>query len=563
GIRTTWGLFESLGIAKPQDLDIQYHLDYYADRGPAGGIDAKYGGGFITDTTKQPWNFQGDLESYFVSDHGEDRLGHERRHVEPEDEFRYHVLWQHQHFFPEDWQLQLRAGLISDPTFLEEWFQKEFNDGLPHDLSAYLKRQRQTEALTLLVQAQPNDFVTTADQLQEQFEVEHLPEVGYYRIGDSVLDDKVTFFSANTFSGLHFKQSSASYTELGFRAGQDPFPANLPAGFPSEGQTGVTDDTTYRGDFRQEVDFPFSAGQFKFLPYAFGRYTPYSDSPSGDAQNRLFLGTGVRVTTAFWRVDDSARSDLFDIHRVRHVIEPELHLFTSTSNKDRDDLFNYEEQVDAINDVSAVQLALHQRWQTKRGGAGQWRSTDFFTLNVEGNFFANQPREEDLVPTVFRSLFFPSLPEASVPRNGINADALWRMSDTTAVLSDMYMNLDEFTLATSSIGIAVQRDTRMAYFLGLRYIGELNSTIASAVLNYDLSAKYAIRISESVNLSTQQNQDTSISVVRRFDKFFMVFTVFHDQVNDDSGFRFAIFPEGFAYGLSTDQFQQYIGSGQR
>jgi hypothetical protein len=569
GIRTTWGFFESIGRVPPKDLDVQYHLDYFGDRGPGVGLDIDYGGGFVTETTKEPWNFLGDVKTYATWDHGEDRLGRDRRRVEPDDEFRYKFEWQHQHFFPQDWQLQLRAGFSSDPTFMEEWFERDFNEGLPQEVAAYLKRQRQTEALTLLVSYQHNNFVSIADDLQENFEVERLPELGYYRIGDSLLDDKLTLFSANTFSGLHFDRSSATYAEMGFRPGIDPFPADLPAGFPSLGTTGITNDVTYRADMRQELDYPFNAGQFRVVPYVVGRYTGYTDSPDDDAKNRVFVAAGARVTTAFWKVDDTAYSNFFDIHRVRHVIEPELNLFTSCSSVERDELFNYDEPIDAINDISAVQLALRQRWQTKRGGPGKWRSVDFFTLNVEMNLFSNKPDNTFVDPNtgavidstkVFRGLYFASDPEASIARNSVNVDSLWRVSDNTAVLTDFYYNLDAMAVSSTSIGVAVQRDTRLAYFVGTRYIGELNSTIATFAFNYDLSAKYALRFVESVNLSDRQNQDTSVSLVRKFDKFFMIFTFYYDAVNDEQGFRFGLFPEGFAYGLTSDQFTRYLGS---
>lgn len=555
GIRTEWGLFESLGKAPPEDLDISYKLDYFADRGPAGGIDAKYKGGFVTETTKQPWNFEGDFTSYIVSDHGNDRLGRDRAHVEPEDSFRYNFLWQHQHFFPENWQLQLRAGTASDPTFLEEWFRRDFNDGEPHDVSAYLKHQKETEAVTFGVVVNSNDFVTTADQLQEQFQVERVPEIGYYRVGDSIFSDNLTFFSANTVSGLHFDTSNATYTELGFRNQYDPFPTDLPAGFPSQGFTGTTTDTIYRGDFRQEIDYPINAGQFKVMPYVMGRYTGYTDTPEKGAEGRVFVGSGVRVNTSFWKVDDSAVSDLFDIHRIRHVVEPELHLFTSASTVDRSELFIYDEQVDAINDVSAAQLALRQRWQTKRGGAGQWRSVDLFTLNLEANFFANAPDEGDLPTREFRGLFFPSLPEASIPRNSLNADALWRVSDTTAILSDAQYNLDEQDLATTSIGAAVQRDTRLSYFLGLRYINVVDSVIASFSSNYQLSSKYSVQFSQSLSLNDRKSQNTNVTLTRKFDRYFLQFSFYYDAIDDETGFRFGLFPEGLGYGISSDQLQ--------
>jgi hypothetical protein len=184
-VESRWGLFETIGQIPPPDLDITYKLDYFNDRGPAGGVDAEYSGGFVANTTKQPWTFKGKFESYFVNDHGEDILGRRRGHIEPPDEFRGRVRWEHQSFFPDNWQLQLRSGWVSDATFLEEWFEDEYDEGLPLESSLYLKRQENSEAVTFLTTIQPNDLVTSADFVQEQFEVERAPELGYHRIGDS------------------------------------------------------------------------------------------------------------------------------------------------------------------------------------------------------------------------------------------------------------------------------------------------------------------------------------------------------------------------------------------
>ena len=109
-VRTDWGLFETLGILPPEGLDVGYNLDYLGDRGPAVGLNAKYRGGFVTEMTKDPWNFYGDLDSYFIWDRGIDKLGRDRLKVTPDDEFRGQAQWEHQHFFPEDWQVQLRAA---------------------------------------------------------------------------------------------------------------------------------------------------------------------------------------------------------------------------------------------------------------------------------------------------------------------------------------------------------------------------------------------------------------------------------------------------------------------
>ena len=255
---------------------------------------------------------------------------------------------------------------MTDPTFLEYWEEGSFNDDLPHDFEAYVKKQKDTEAFTLLYEFQPNESPTTAGQLQEYkpailpdfsnfaegkthfFEVERIPELGYYRIGDSFGDDSLTFFSANTLSVLHYHIDEAGLVDEGFRSpnAKEGVPLVLP-GIPEIGQTGLTNKNVIRGDFRQEIDYPLQIDKFKTVPYVMGRLTSYSDSVDGGSLNRALVGAGLRTTTAFWKVDDTAQSDLFDIHRLRHIIEPELNLFTSASNKDSSDAFIFDQSVDA------------------------------------------------------------------------------------------------------------------------------------------------------------------------------------------------------------------------
>lgn len=552
-VQTEWGLFETFGKAPPKDLDITYRADYYGDRGPATGVDAKYAGGFVSELTGQPWNFDGDLKSFLVNDRGMDNLGGSRPEVEPENELRGRIVWEHQHFFPNDWQAQLRAGYTSDPTFLPSWFRDEFNDGQEQELALYIKKQRDSEAFTLLGSWQPNTFVTTADQMQEQTQVERLPEIGYHRIGDSLADDRISSFTDATIAGLRFDNSRATLAEQGFPAGMSP-------GIPSIGQTGMPDETTYRLDVRQQFDYPVTASRFRVVPYVFGRYTGYSDSPDGQNINRLFVGGGIRMTTAFWKVNDQAKSDLFDIHRVRHVIEPELNLFTSAQSADQQELFHYDSQIDEINDVSAAQIALRQRWQTKRGGPGRWRNVDFLSLNVEGNFFLNQPPADVLNPTGFRGLFFPTAPETSVPRNSVNADSTWRVSDTTAILADMSMNLDQVNLATGAIGLAVSRGDRVSYFLGLRYIDELDSSIETASMNYRISTKYDVALSQSYNFGQSDQVSYGANLIRRFDRFFVSFKFYYDQTNDQSGFAINLFSNDIGHAISTDPVRTVFGN---
>ncbi len=582
GVRTDWGLLEALGYVPSPDLDMDLRLDYFQDRGPGAGLNVDYGGGFITETTRQAWNFQGTLDSYFLfNDNGTDDLGHHRLDEPPEQSFRGRIRWQHQQFLPGDWQVQLQSGWVSDPNFLEEFFHSEFNDAPPLETSFYAKKQKDSEAFTFLLSLQPNHIVTTADMYQEvrefgprigdfpdttndhPFEIERIPELGYHRIGDSLLDDNLTFFSDNTFSGNQFMTGKASLAELGFR---EPNPSKgriavLP-GIPALGTTGTTSNTVYRGDSRQELDWPFSLGQFRLMPYVAGRYTGYSDSPDQAALNRFLAASGIRINTAFWKIDDDVNSDLLDIHRVRHVIEPEVDLFTSAANADRQDVYIYDSNVDAINDVSAANVGLLQRWQTKRGGPGNECSVDFFTLNVGATWYANKPPASVIPPNDFRGLFFPTEPEASIPRDFVNGEALLRVTDSTAILSDAQWNMDQQNLATASIGLAVRRGERVGYFIGTRYIEDLNSAITTVAFQYELSAKYTLIARESFDFGQNHDVYQSISLQRRFDRFFMLISIYSDEANNNSGISFALYPEGLGRGLSTSALENVFGRPQ-
>ena len=535
-VTSDWGLFEMLGQDPPKDLDVSFPIDYFSERGFGGGIDGSYKGGFITDSA-QPWDFQGDFKSFLMQDKGTDQLGGLRNDVTPPTDLRGRFLWEHQHFLPDDWQVQVRLGYLSDPTFLEEYYQSEFDDGLPYDGEFYAKRQRDTEVLTFLVETDTTHFITNADRQQEQFDVARLPEITYQRIGDSFADDNLTFYSNNSAAALQFDQSHFSLLDQGY-------PSWLSPGLPSDGLTGLTNDFVYRGDTRQEVDWPFSVGQFKLVPYVMGRVTAYNTSLDGDGQTRLYEGAGLRMTTSFWHVDDSIDSDLLDLHRIRHIVQPEINLFTSGTTVDQNKLYDFDPDVDAITDITAATIALHQHWETMRGGPGRWQSVDILDVNLEGDFYPHQPPPSLLNPVSFRGLFFPSEPEASVPRQALNADLTWHIADDTAFLSDIQWNLDTHETAIAEAGLAISRGSRLSYYIGDAYIQALESQVFTFNANYNLTAKYALSLDEALNFGPGRAAVTYLSLTRRFDVFAFSVSVYHDGINNISGFNVNFFPSG-------------------
>lgn len=595
GVSTEWGLYETLGKAPPSDLDLTYLLDFYSERGPAFGLNGVYEGGYIDRRTLDPWSYEGRFLSYLAFDGGEDDFGRRRIDIDPEDQTRYRIWWQHQHFLPDDWQIQLTAGYLSDPTFMEQWFNRDWRNSRPLDTSLYAKRQRDTEAFTFLLSFQPNSFATVSETYQEQFEIERLPELSYRRVGDSFWGDRLTFFSANTLSALRFHKSDYELEDLGFPWSESPGLAaqGLPWSINRRSPTDqIDDDLMYRGDFRQEVTWPFGISRFRAVPYVVGRYTYYSDTvkvqtlrdsngklrdvvDSAGSDGRVAMSGGMRLTTAYWKVDDSVESRFFDLHRLRHVIEPEINVFASTQSLDRDELWVYDEPIDAASDAGAVEIALRQRWQTKRGGPGNWRSVDFFTLNTNALIFFNEPDVSEQFDKIeqFRGLYFVSLPEASIPRTSINIDAEWRIADAVAALGDTQFNLEESSLATASIGLRVQQADRLGYYVGLRHIDlsidaeddfRVNGNrfvfedqdLFLFALNYQLTTKYQLTSAYSYDLAQNRMHRAEVSLVRHFDRFFASVSLRVDKLDDESAVVFNIWPEGMRPGTGSQAVSQ-------
>jgi hypothetical protein len=160
-------------------------------------------------------------------------------------------------------------------------------------------------------------------------------------------------------------------------------------------------------------------------------------------------------------------------------------------------------------------------------------------------------------------MFFYSEPEASIPRDSINAQSTWRVSDQFVVLADEEWNADDDVLATASLGVAVRHDPRVSYFIGTRYIAPLDSNITTAAVSYDISKKYTVAMSQSFNFAQSKNVNTTGYLVRRFDTFTVAIQIYYDATIDESGVSFNLYPNGLAGGFSTAQLSNAFGPEQR
>ena len=123
------------------------------------------------------------------------------------------------------------------------------------------------------------------------------------------------------------------------------------------------------------------------------------------------------------------------------------------------------------------------------------------------------------------------------------------LTDTTALLADMNYDLVDGHCDRVNVGFAVQRDPRLSYYLGLRYIKELDSAVGTFALKYQINKKYSIEFQEQYDFTYRAgvNLGTRISIVRKFPRWYVSLTFLYDQrldADDDIGVIIALWPEG-------------------
>ena len=85
----------------------------------------------------------------------------------------------------QDLRFNVEIGYLSDRNFLEQYYTRRFDTGLDQENLTYLIRQKQNTAATLLAETNLQTFNT---------ETQWYPKGDYYRLGDSLLGNRLTYF---------------------------------------------------------------------------------------------------------------------------------------------------------------------------------------------------------------------------------------------------------------------------------------------------------------------------------------------------------------------------------
>lgn len=524
-LQTRWYLARLLGLHEPVGTESTLALDYFDKRGFGAGIETKY----------QGENYLGRILGYIIHDTGEDRLGrhYTRKDLEPSRELRGRFRWQHRHFLPYNWQLTSEISYISDENFIESFYRSEFNVGKEQETLVHLKRIEDNWGLAFLGKTRINDFVN---------ELEELPSAEFHWTGQSFFDDKLTFYSDTQASRLRQRYASTGTI-------------NGPEQFFSFATT------------RNEVDMPLNLGKARIVPFVAGTvayedgFGFYRELDGGTAERDYDVWsaeTGVRVSSQpFWRVFPNARSQLWDLNQLRHVIRPSL---TAVAFTESDSVF---EQRDTLS------AGISQRLQTKRGSGENQRTVDWMRLDMDVTWVNNSDDatagadkfiwNKPLIPSI--NTFSSTIPlqdrrssQVFGPRrNYVGADYIWRLSDTTAVLSDMNYDMQSGVVQQFNVGFSHLRWPNLQYYVGSRYLrrldngyGEHGSNAFTFAVTYVLDPRYTVVYSQQVDFDYGKTVRSDITLIRRYHRLYWGLTFSADESLDEQFLTVSLWPQGIS-----------------
>ena len=516
-VETRWQLFNLLNVATPPGFDPTLRIDYFSKRGPAVGVNLDY----------QRDNYYGLLRTYFVYDTGKDNLGPLRKNEEePPSPERGRALWRHRQYLDDGWELTLQAAYVSDKHFLEEWERAEYREGQEQETLMYLKRAKDVEAITLLANWRMLDWLT---------QTEHLPELAYRRIGDTWLDPVILYHESRV-GAVRYMPEDFTVKDLPYDLYQQKF-----SHAPFIGHNVKPTPTEFRGDVREEAELPLKLGAFNLVPFASVRGTYWSSQPLDDGGLWRGLGVyGVRGSTMFSRTYDDINSDLLDIHRIRHIIQPEFATWWANSDTRSELITPYDYGVETIDAVYGFTGGVRQTWQTKRGPSGQQRTVDLATLNLQLGMFGNTDGRHD----TSNGFANPLRPEDSRTRNYFAGDFSYRISDSTSLLYDFNIDANDRVSDMQNISLAIERDPRVSYVIGERFSSDVNLNYFGGGWNYKLNEKHSTAARIWFDLETGRVGEMTLSYVRKLQRWYFGLNFTYDKADSDYSISVSFWPEG-------------------
>ncbi len=541
--KTTWSIQSLLGIERTNRFGADLLADYYFDRGV----------GLGTKLAWQDTDSKGELFLYGLpSDNGRDTLRPGTK-IERDNDTRDIFLGEYRLRLDEHWAVNLEAAYISDESFVDAFFRPLAEERREFTNRVLARRLEDNTAFTAEVKATFNDFIANDFLLQSPgYTTQKLPELTYTRQADDLFpgleSGLVSYFSEYRLSRMKLSFDEPQARERGFSndfLAQRAFGINNTQSIAGRLRAaGYTESDVNRFDTRHEFDLPLAAGPVNVTPFAVGRLTLWDDdfskfSPHESDNARVWGGIGTRFSTTIQRIDDTIDSRLFDLHRVRHIVEPNATVWHAGTNADSANLPVYDRDVEQLAEGSTLRLGLDQTVQTQRGGPGRWHSADVLKFDSSVVFSSG---DSDRTSPIGRFVQFR--PELSNPGNYLNNELVYQLSDTFAVTGSSIYDMDHGQQARSSAGFIIDHWPGFYTDAEIRNLHPERTTLLTTGAGYRLSSKYDIYASATFDLNNGGFQSTGGEIRRRFPGLVLGMSLSYNNINSETSFGFVLQPEG-------------------
>ncbi len=548
---TGWNAYELFGCTNPPEgTDLTLNIDPLTNRGIGHGAVFDFDRYMESGLFSGPIN--GQIDFWGIYDWGKDNLGEGRRSVVPEQKYRYKLNTQARHVFSNGLELTAETGILSDRDFMQEYFKDDWFLKKSPATGLQLRQEIGNLSWDIALDAKVNNFYT---------ETQQLPRADLYWLGESLLSDSLTWYSAS--SAGYYKLSPGSYPTA--KENQQFFDY-LNWEQANAGGRFVT---------RNELDYPFQAGPVKVVPYVLGEAGWWGANETGNV-DRLYGQVGIRAAMPFWKAFPGVRNQLLDLHGIVHKASLELEWYWGDSSRSMYDMplydmlddqsiiqyrhmfgatvfggptpYRFDERsyalrsglgnhvtspgIEILDDINVIRLGLNQRWQTKRGPEGRQRIIDWITLDAGISLYPDRNRDN------YGS--FAGL---------ANYDFGWRLGDRFSVVSSGLWDFFDDGIHAWSIGGKLEKPGQGELYAGIHFLsGPVKNTVLSLSAKYWMSPKWHITFGSDFDIEGQGNIGQSFAITRVGESLLVRAGFYVDATRDDYGFSLTLEPRFLSKG---------------